>query len=204
MYQGSFNFSKGQVRLMKTQETSSAALRPETNPALKEYKTLDLKKSDEVKDLKPVVGDKHKIIFTISQQQINTFAEISGDNNPIHVDPEYIKAKLEENSRYPFKGNISHGLLASGKFSAFYGKLLPGLDTLYTGLNINFVSPIYPGKEYVATFEAIEIPKDHRLVYENKIVDPELFGTNPDKPNLGVCVSGTSEVYHREKIGKKQ
>jgi len=42
------------------------------------------------------------------------------------------------------------------------------------------------------------------MVYENKIVDPELFGTSPDKPNLGICIAGTSEVYHREKIGKLQ
>jgi acyl dehydratase len=189
---------------MQSQETSSAPFKAETNPVLKEYKTLDLEKSDEVKDLKPQVGDKHKIIFTITQDQINVFAKISGDDNPIHVDPEYIKEKMAANPKYPFKGNISHGLLASGKFSAFYGKLLPGLDTLYTGLNIKFVAPIYPGKEYVATFEAKEIPGNHRMVYENKIVDPELYGTNPDKPHLGVSVTGTSEVYHREKIGKLQ
>ncbi|MEW5818654.1 MAG: MaoC/PaaZ C-terminal domain-containing protein [Cyanobacteriota bacterium] len=184
---------------MQVNETSLCA---ETNPVLKEYKTLDLKKTDKVKDLKPQLGDKHKIIFSITQEQINLFAEISGDDNPIHVDPEYIKEKIASNPKYPFKGNISHGLLASGKFSAFYGKLLPGLDTLYTGLNIQFVSPIYPDKEYAAIFEAKEIPKSHRMVYENKIVDPELYGTNPDKPSLGVCVEGTSEVYHREKIGK--
>lgn len=183
---------------MQTQKTSAA----ETNQVLQEYKTLDLKKADEVKDIIPEVGDKHKLIFTITQEQINQFAEISGDNNPVHVDPEYIKAKNENNPKYPFKGTISHGLLASGKFSAFYGKLLPGLDTLYTGLNIKFVAPIYPEKEYVAIFEAKEIPKDHRMIYENKIVDPELYGSNPDKPMLGVCVTGTSEVYHREKIGK--
>jgi acyl dehydratase len=187
---------------MTTQDTVSTSLNAETNPILKEYKTLDLEKSDEVKDLQPKVGDKHKLVFKVTQDQINVFAEISGDNNPIHVDPEYIKEKMASNPKYPFKGNISHGLLASGKFSAFYGKLLPGLDTLYTGLNIQFVAPIYPGKEYVATFEAKEIPKSHRMIYENKIVDPELYGTDPEKPYKGVCVTGTSEVYHREKIGK--
>lgn len=185
---------------MQSQETTYTA---ETNPVLKEFKTLDLKKADEVKDVTPLVGDKHKLIFTITQEQINMFADISGDDNPIHVDANYIKEKMAENARYPFKGNISHGLLASGKFSAFYGKLLPGLDTLYTGLDIQFVAPIYPGKEYVATFEAVESPKDYRLTYENKIVDPELYGLNPDKPHKGVCVTGKSEVYHREKIGKK-
>ncbi|MFA6989206.1 MAG: MaoC/PaaZ C-terminal domain-containing protein [Candidatus Gastranaerophilaceae bacterium] len=184
------------MQIQKTNEKT------QNSAQVHEYKTLDLEKSDEVKDLKPGVGDKHKIIFTITQDQINKFAEISGDNNPIHVDPEYIKEKHASNPKYPFKGNISHGLLAAGKFSAFYGKLLPGLDTLYTGLNIKLLSPIYPGKEYAAIFEAKEMPKDHRLVYENKIVDPELYGTNPDKPDLGVCITGTSEVYHREKIGK--
>ena len=182
-------------------QTNSVA---ENNPALKEYTTLDLKKSEEVKDLKPVVGDKYKIVFTITQEQINTFAEVSGDDNPIHVDPEYIKEKQASNPKYPFKGNISHGLLAAGKFSAFYGKLQPGLDTLYTGLNIKMLSPIYPGKEYAAIFEAKEMPKDYRLVYENTIVDAELIGTNPDTPDFGVCITGTSEVYHREKIGKQQ
>lgn len=191
-------------KIMQNNKTSCAPFSAETNPILKEYKTLYLTKAGEVKDLLPKLGDKHKILFTITQDQINRFAEISGDDNPIHVDPEYIKEKMANNPKYPFKGNISHGLLASGKFSAFYGKLLPGLDTLYTGLNIQFVAPIYPDKEYVAIFEAIEIPKSHRMVYRNKIVDPELYGTNKDNPDLGVCITGTSEVYHKAKIGKVQ
>ena len=165
-----------------------------TNEDYADYITVSLDRPDEVANIRKVeAGQKFKLPFTISREEIKTFAEISGDRNPIHVSPEYIKRRCEENPKFLFKDNISHGLLAAGKFSAFYGILIPGEDTLYRNINIDFKAPIFPGKQYFATFEVLEIKPGRQAVFRNKIIDAE---------DGHVCIDGTSSVSHPAKIEK--
>lgn len=73
---------------------------------------------------------------TITDGDIKSFAGLSGDHNPVHVDAEYA-----EQSR--FGKRIAHGLMSAGFFSALFGTKLPGPGCVYVSQNLNFLRPVY-------------------------------------------------------------
>jgi len=62
----------------------------------------------------PQVGDSYTHPFSISQEQISRFAELTGDTNPLHMDAEVAAAG-------EFGGPIAHGVLILGVFSKIFG-----------------------------------------------------------------------------------
>ena len=82
------------------------------------------------------IGSEYSFNRTISNEDIANFAKLSGDFNPIHVDPHYKKTI--------YKQNIVHGMLASSLFSALVGMHCPGENCLYLSQEIKFIKPIYP------------------------------------------------------------
>ncbi len=73
----------------------------------------------------------------LTQDDVLAFAAVSGDHNPLHVDPEYAR-----HSNY--QGCIAHGALQVGLASALIGMHLPGRSVLLGGVNARFLSPLYP------------------------------------------------------------
>ena len=69
--------------------------------------------------------------FTIDQQRIDAFAEITEDRQFIHIDPEAARAT-------PFGGPIAHGFLTLSMFSALAMDALPRLEGLAMGVNYGF------------------------------------------------------------------
>ncbi|MBE0455824.1 MAG: MaoC family dehydratase N-terminal domain-containing protein [Roseovarius sp.] len=69
------------------------------------------------------VGDRIEIDYQITDADVEKFAEISGDWNPIHFDEEYAKNTI-------FKKRIAHGMVSLAKFSGIFGMDLPGLARL--------------------------------------------------------------------------
>ena len=81
--------------------------------------------------------------FTIDQQRIDAFAEITEDRQFIHIDPEAARAT-------PFGGPIAHGFLTLAMFSALAMDALPRLEGLAMGVNygfdkLRFLSPVPAG-----------------------------------------------------------
>jgi acyl dehydratase len=115
---------------------------------------------------------------TISDADIKTFAGISGDRNPIHLDEEYAK-----NSRY--KKRIAHGLITASYFSALFGTKIPGEGCVYVSQSLNFKRPIYIGDTVTAIVEVTSIDLVKKKVFfrtickvKNKVVtdgEAELF-----------------------------
>jgi len=87
---------------------------------------------------------------TITSEMIHTFAEITGDHNPIHVDDEAAKAA-------GFKGRIAHGALSASFISAVLGDDLPGPGAVFVELNLRFRKPAFIGDEITAVAEVVEI-----------------------------------------------
>lgn len=102
------------------------------------------------------VGDtfEHKVSY--SQEQVNTFAEISGDKNPIHIDPEFAKTT-------PFGRPIVHGIFSASVFSKVFGMLFPGPGTIYMGQNLKFTGPVFIGEEYIAKFVVTKVRTDKHM-----------------------------------------
>ena len=61
---------------------------------------------------------------TITESDVVTFAQVSGDTNPLHLDKEYASKSL-------FKERVAHGMLTAGLISAVIGTELPGVGTIY-------------------------------------------------------------------------
>lgn len=97
---------------------------------------------------------------TISIEDVNAFASISGDKNPVHLDEEYAA-----NSR--FKKRIAHGLLTASFFSALFGTKLPGTGCVYVSQNLIFKRPVYINDvvEAVVIVESIDI-KTKRVFFK--------------------------------------
>lgn len=95
-----------------------------------------------IEDIK--VGDNATLVRKVTSEDVFTMAELSGDFNPIHIDPEYAKTTR-------FKRVIAHGLYGASMVSALLGNDLPGLGTIIISENIKFLKPIYVGDTATAT-----------------------------------------------------
>jgi len=82
------------------------------------------------------IGDIFSFKRKISKQDVMDFAKLSGDFNPLHVDPNFGK-------KSQFKKNIVHGMLAGSLFSTLVGMHCPGEKSLYMGQTLNFRLPLY-------------------------------------------------------------
>ena len=96
------------------------------------------------------VGMSATTSMTITAEQIDTFAKITGDFNPIHVDEEAAKAA-------GFPGRIAHGALSASLISAVLGNDLPGPGAVFVELNLRFRRPALIGDEVTAVATVQEI-----------------------------------------------
>ena len=78
------------------------------------------------------------------------FARVTGDNNPIHTNAEFAASTM-------FKLSIMYGMLGSALFSKIFRTLFPGVGTIYLSQTLNFLKPMYAGKEYEEVFTVLEI-----------------------------------------------
>ena len=81
------------------------------------------------------VGDSASVSRTVSQQDIDLFAVVSGDVNPAHMDPAYAETDM-------FHKVIAHGMWGGGLISAVLGTKLPGPGTIYLGQDLRFLHPV--------------------------------------------------------------
>ena len=96
------------------------------------------------------IGDIATTTKTFSDQDVRTFAEITGDKNPIHLDDEYA-------STTQFEKRLVHGILTSGMISALLGMELPGPGSIYLKQTLNCRAPVYIGDTITATVTITKI-----------------------------------------------
>lgn len=97
---------------------------------------------------------------TITDADIKSYAGLSGDHNPVHVNEDYA-----ESSR--FGKRIAHGMLSSSFFSALFGTKLPGYGCVYTSQTLQFRYPVYIGDTVTATVTVKHVDIDkRRLVFD--------------------------------------
>jgi len=105
----------------------------------------------------------HEVSFT--QEQVRTFAEITGDCNPIHLDAEYA-------AQTPFGRPIIHGFFSAAVFSKVFGMLWPGQGTVYMYQDMKFLAPTFTGETYTAKFAALEVDTEkHRGIIQCQLIN---------------------------------
>jgi len=107
--------------------------------------------------MKIKIGDTASVSETITQADIENFADLSGDHNPIHLDKDYA-------AQTRFGSRIAHGLLTSSLISAVIGNKLPGLGSIYLGKTLQFVAPVFPGDTIVARATVTSVREDKPIV----------------------------------------
>lgn len=96
------------------------------------------------------VGDKASRTKTVTQKDINDFAAVSGDHNPVHLSEEFAKSTQ-------FGGIIAHGMLAVSYISTVLGTEYPGAGSIFMGLNnVQFLGPVRPGDDITTTVTVAE------------------------------------------------
>src|SRR5829696_4115683 len=108
-------------------------------------------------NMKFSVGDSAEVTKTIEQSDIDAFARVTGDHNPVHVDEEFAKTTR-------FGRQIAHGMLTASLISAVLANKLPGEGSVYLGQSLQFVAPVFPGDEVTAWVTVKQVREDKPIV----------------------------------------
>ncbi|MHA7899575.1 MAG: MaoC family dehydratase [Henriciella sp.] len=95
------------------------------------------------------VGMTHETHHVITEKDIELFAEVSGDRNPLHMDEEFAKNTA-------FGQRIAHGALTASYISGILGNDLPGPGSIFVGLNMRFRRPVFIGSNVIVRVEVTE------------------------------------------------
>lgn len=114
----------------------------------------------------------------VEEQDIQLFAAVSGDVNPVHLDPKFAATTQ-------FKERIAHGMLSGAIISAALAMELPGPGTIYLGQSLRFRLPVKIGDTITVKLEVVEKKDKRKFV----TLDCKAFNQN-DK----LVVTGTADV----------
>ncbi|UFH50879.1 MaoC family dehydratase [Pseudomonas sp. KNUC1026] len=99
------------------------------------------------------VGQTATYSKTVEERDIQLFAAMSGDHNPVHLDAEFA-------ARTPFRQRIAHGMFSGALISAAVACELPGPGTIYLGQQMSFEKPVKLGDTLTVRLEILEkLPK---------------------------------------------
>lgn len=100
------------------------------------------------------VGQKATFVRQVTEREVQLFAEVSGDRNPVHLDADYAAGTA-------FRERIAHGMLTGAFVSAAIASTLPGPGSVYVGQSLRFLRPVKLGDTLTVELEVLEkLPKN--------------------------------------------
>lgn len=124
-------------------------------------------------------GDGFSFERFISADDVNRFAEVVGDSNPIHLDESFA-----ENSF--FKKRIVHGAFLGGLISKALGMDFPGEGTVYISQSSSFKRPVFVDSIVKVEVKVTRVNAEkRRLVLDTSILNSD----------GRVCLAGSAEVW---------
>lgn len=103
------------------------------------------------------IGDTAEISKTITERDVQSFADVTGDHNPVHVDEEFARATR-------FGRRIAHGMLSASLISSALANQLPGEGTIYLSQSLQFLAPVYLDDTVTARVTVTKIREDKPIV----------------------------------------
>jgi 3-hydroxybutyryl-CoA dehydratase len=103
------------------------------------------------------VGDSVQLTKTLDEAEIEKFAKLTGDRNPLHMDEAFA-------ARTRFKRRIAQGILSASLISTCIGMHLPGTGAIYLDQTLRFVKPVYVGDTVTLTATVSHIREDKPLL----------------------------------------
>ena len=110
----------------------------------------------------------HEVVF--NQADVNTFSQITGDNNPIHLDADFA-------ARTIFGKPIVHGFYSASVFSMVFGTKFPGEGTIYLYQDMKFLAPVFVEQAYKAKFEVLEVNTEKHIGVIKCVLEDEMGKT---------------------------
>ena len=125
------------------------------------------------------LGDEYKFERYISADDVERFAEVVGDLNPIHLDAEFAEKSF-------FKKRIVHGAFLAGLISKVLGMDFPGQGTVYISQNSTFKRPIFVDTTVLVEVKVTQVLADERRL----VLDTNIFNSEGK-----VCLTGSATVW---------
>ena len=94
---------------------------------------------------------------TVGEADIQAFADVSGDHNPVHLDAAFAETTM-------FKGRIAHGMLSAAYISATIAGELPGPGAVYISQSLSFRRPVRIGDTVTTRVEVTAIDTEKARV----------------------------------------
>ena len=118
------------------------------------------------------------------QTDVNTFAQITGDNNPIHLDADFAAKTV-------FGKPIVHGFFSASVFSMVFGTKFPGEGTIYLYQDMKFLAPVFVDQPYKAKFEVLEVNTEKHIGIIKCVLEDEIGKT---------VIEGTAKLKNNEQF----
>lgn len=132
-----------------------------------------------IKRGQPTVGDAAERTRRVTSDDIERFAEMTGDRNPLHFDAERAEASI-------FGRIIVQGGVTSGLLNAVVAEDLPGPGSVFLSVEWKFVKAVGPGDTITARVEVLSVREDKPICQLACLVLNDHGET---------CLSGTATTY---------
>lgn len=103
------------------------------------------------------IGDSTSLTRTLTKQDIQLFATVTGDMNPAHLDETYAKTDI-------FHQIVGHGMWTGSMFSVLLGMQLPGPGTIYLEQTLKFLKPVHLGDTITASVKVLSKDDKHKHI----------------------------------------
>ncbi len=112
------------------------------------------------------IGQTASQAHSVSETDLQMFAAVSGDNNPVHLDDGFAAASR-------FKGRIAHGMFTGALISAAIACKLPGPGSVYLGQQLSFMRPVKIGDELEVQLEVLEKLAKNQVRIRTRVINQQ-------------------------------
>jgi acyl dehydratase len=99
------------------------------------------------------VGQRARRTQTVTAREVELYAQITGDRNPLHFDEAFAKATR-------FGRLVAQGGIAAGMLNALVAMDLPGAGTVFMSQSLKYLAPTYLGDTVTAEVEVVSLKPD--------------------------------------------
>ena len=130
------------------------------------------------------VGQRARRTQTVTSQDVELYARLTGDRNPLHFDPDFA-------ARTRFGRLVAQGGIAAGMLNALVAMDLPGPGTVFMSQSLKYLAPTYLGDTLTAEVEVLALKPDKPVCQLRAVI------TNQDGVTLldGECWAGPSAPW---------
>lgn len=126
-------------------------------------------------------GMTESFTVTVTEEKMELFRQLSGDESPIHIDAEYAQQR-----GYP--GRVCYGMLGASFFSTLAGVYLPGEHCLLHSVESKFAKPVFVGDTLTVTGVVDEVNE----TFSEITIKASITNQNGKKVTRGIIKAGVA------------